>query len=326
MFKTVLITGASSGFGAESAEALARDGWRVFASMRSIDKGRVLEERSLSEGWPGSIDLVEMDVADPTSVQKAVNIVSNETGGRLDALLNNAGYSVMGAFEDLSDAECRHQMDTNFFGVLNVTRAILPMMRQAGKGRVAVVTSNAVNSPHPMLTMYAASKWALEGWAEGLAMEVAPFGIEIVVVQPGAHKTPFAQHVVPVMPKDSAYVRWMEAIEPSVADLGRWGRDPARATQTLVDAVARAEMPFRTALGEDSSFFSAMKSALPYEARALILRAIINAPAPGSFIGPSSKSEDTVTAQVARRVHDGVKPDMIDTLIRLVAQAVGARD
>lgn len=322
--KTVLITGASSGFGLGAAEALARQGWRVFASMRSLAKGRELEKRSSREAWPGSIQAIEMDVTNPASVGEAIAGIEVSADGRLDALLNNAGYSIIGAFEDLSDADCHRQMETNFFGALNVTRGVLPLMRRAGHGRIAIVTSNAVNAPHPMLTMYAASKWALEGWAEGLAMEVAPFGIKVVVVQPGAHRTPFAEHVVPVLPEDSAYARWMEQVGSGIANLDRWGREPDRAIQTLVEAVAEPDMPFRTALGEDSAFFAALKGALPYEARALILRAIINAPAPGSFMQAMRENEDGTRMQVATRLQHTLDPAALAELAKLIARSGGA--
>jgi NAD(P)-dependent dehydrogenase (short-subunit alcohol dehydrogenase family) len=319
--RSVLITGASGGFGKNAALALAREGWLVFASMRETAKGRSLVNEAEAGGLSGRVRVVELDVTDAESVEQGVASVLAETGGTLDALLNNAGYGVVGAFEDLSDADCRRQMETNFFGALTVTRAVLPAMRRAGRGRVVIVTSNAVNSPHPMLAMYAASKWALEGWAEGLAMEVAPFGVEVVVVQPGAHRTPFAQHVVPVVPAGSAYARWMEAVGPGIANLDRWGRDPERATQTLVDAVSKPDMPFRSALGEDTVAFATLKGALPYEARAWLLRAIVGAPGKGSFIGrqvAASGDEGTGSA-VARQLAQGVRKD--DSLMREMVRA-----
>jgi NAD(P)-dependent dehydrogenase (short-subunit alcohol dehydrogenase family) len=323
--KSVLITGASSGFGSDVAVSLARDGWHVFAAMRSLAKGKALEDRLQGEPVSGRIEPIELDVTDLASVERGVEHVANISGGSLDALLNNAGYSIFGAFEDLSDADCRQQMETNFYGALNVTRAVLPLMRVAGKGRIAIVTSNAVNSPHPMLTMYAASKWALEGWAEGLAMEVAPFGVEVVVVQPGAHRTPFAQNVVPVVPETSAYGRWMESIGPAVANLDRWGRDPARATATLVDAVRRPDMRFRTALGEDSAIFAALKGALPYEARALLLRAIINAPAPGAFSSAAPALGSGTVSEIAAHLHNQLDPATIAELADMLVEASRGR-
>jgi NAD(P)-dependent dehydrogenase (short-subunit alcohol dehydrogenase family) len=312
MQKTVLITGTSGGFGRSVALALAQAGWAVYASMRDTAKAGSLLEDAERRGVAGHIRPVALDVTDALSIERAVASVLADTGGHLDALLNNAGYGIVGAFEDLSDADCRRQMETNFFGTLAVTRAVLPAMRQAGRGRVVVITSNAVNSPHPMMTMYAASKWALEGWAEGMAMEVAPFGVEVVVVQPGAHRTPFAQHVVPVVPANSAYARWMEAVAPGIAKLDAWGRDPASATGTLVSAVADPFVPFRTALGEDTVAFATLKGALPYEARAWLVRAILGAPAAGSFVQEAASAGATAQgtgAAVAERLGEMLRGD-----------------
>ena len=198
--KTVMVSGASSGFGLEVSIELARRGWRVFAAMRAPEKADELRQAAAKAGVADQIETVALDLCDQKSIARAAAQVLAGCNGRLDALLNNAGYSVLGAFEDISEEDCRRQMETNFFGPLALTRHLLPAMRAQGHGRIVIVSSNAVNTPHPMLTMYAASKWALEGWAEGLAMEVSPFGLDVVVVQPGAHRTPFANHVQFVSP------------------------------------------------------------------------------------------------------------------------------
>ena len=176
--ESVLITGASSGFGRDVALALANAGRWVFASMRDISKGAALLEEA-AHNPNGRITLIELDVTDAASIGRGVDAVLDAAGGTLDALLANAGIGVMGPFEELSDEICRRQMETNFFGTLAVARAVIPAMRRAGRGRIVVMSSNSVNSPSPFMSMYAASKWALEGWAEALAMEVAPFGVDV---------------------------------------------------------------------------------------------------------------------------------------------------
>ena len=319
--RSVLVTGASGGFGRDAALALAREGWLVFASMRDPARGTPLLDDARTAACDDRVRLLRLDVTDPASVERGVAEVLAQTGSRLDAVLNNAGYGALGAFEDLSDDDCRRQMETNFFGTLAVTRAVLPSMRAAGSGRIVIVSSNAVNSPHPLLSMYAASKWALEGWAEGLAMEVAPFGIEVVVVQPGAHRTPFAQHVVPVVPTGSPYARWLEAAGPGLSNLDRWGRDPGLATPVLVDAVSRPGMPFRTALGEDTVAFASLKAALPYEARAWLVRASVGAPGKGMFVaGPTDTDAASVGEQVADQIAEGVRrnPALMRDLFRAI--------
>lgn len=317
--KSVLITGASSGFGRGLALGLARQGWLVFASMRDLGKADGLITASEALDGTGRVIPVALDVTKPASIAAAVEHVLKETGGTLDVLVNNAGYSILGAFEDCSEETCRQQMETNFFGALGVTRTVLPAMRKAQQGRIVVVTSNAVNSPHPLLTMYAASKWALEGWAEGLAMEVAPFGIEVAVVQPGAHRTEFAGNVDFIQAEASAYGRWLETALPGITNLDRWGRDPERGIADIVETVTAAHVPFRQQVGEDAKIFAALKGAAPYEARALALRAIVGLPGPGAFVdGPAPAEQNATLAEVLQLVLAAAKSDPL--LAQTVAQ------
>lgn len=321
MTKTLLVTGASTGFGADVALAMAAKGWQVFASMRDLAKATALIERAVERDCADHIVPVRIDVTDAASVSSGVASVLQQTGGTLDALLNNAGYSVIAPFEDMTDADVRAQMETNFFGTLAVTRAVLPAMRAAQRGRILTVTSNAVNTPHPMLSLYAASKWALEGWAEGLAMEVAPYGIEVGVAQPGAHRTPFATNVQFAMPESSAYASWLEAAGPSLGELDAWGRDPALAVAVIADLLDAAKLPFRTHIGEDTQIFAALKGAAPFEVRAMALRAITGAPAADAFTDgglPDSASEWPVASHIAKRVAGRLADDT--ELARVLAQ------
>ncbi|WP_336951331.1 SDR family oxidoreductase [Sphingobium aromaticivastans] len=320
--KTILVTGASTGFGSNVALALAQQGWRVFASMRDTAKGAALIEETRRTQAPGSIDLIAMDVTSNDSVGAGVEQMLAATGGQIDALLNNAGFSLLGAFEDMSDAQCRQQMETNFFGALAVTRAVLPSMRAAKSGRIVVVTSNAVNTPHPMLSLYAASKWALEGWAEGLAMEMAPFGVGVVVVQPGAHRTPFASNVVPVVPEGSAYAGWMEQATPGVSNLDRWGRPAEAATDAILTALTDPSPAFRTAIGGDAEIFAALKGALPFELRAALLRAIVGLPAPGAFTGQPVAEPTLQPAVHALLAAVSQSPELRQTIASVVCDAL----
>lgn len=312
MSQTLLITGASTGFGADVALAMAAKGWKVFASMRNPDKEGPLVDRAREAGGAGNLVPVQIDVTNAASVASGVASVLEQTSGKIDALLNNAGFSVIAPFEEMSDADVRSQMETNFFGALSVTRAVLPAMRAAQRGRILIVTSNAVNTPHPMLSLYAASKWALEGWAEGLAMEVAPYGIEVGVVQPGAHRTPFASNVQFAMPEGSAYSAWLEEAGPSLGELDAWGRDPALAVAAIADLLVATKLPFRTLVGEDTQIFAALKGVAPFEVRAMVLRAITGAPAAGAFttrLHDAGANEWPVASQIAKRVADRLAVD-----------------
>src|SRR5260221_11433980 len=185
MPRSVLITGCSSGFGLDAAVALARKGWQVFPTMRNLDKRERLDKALADAGVADRATLLQLDVDDAASVDAALQQVFDATGGRLDGLVNNAGISLGGAFEDVDDADVRRVMETNFFGVLALTKAVLPAMRAQRSGHVLIVSSNSAFSGAPGMSAYTASKWAVEGWAESLAFEVSPFGIQVVLVEPG---------------------------------------------------------------------------------------------------------------------------------------------
>jgi NAD(P)-dependent dehydrogenase (short-subunit alcohol dehydrogenase family) len=177
--KVVLITGASSGIGRACAELLASHGWRVFGTQRAAPP-------PAASG--SSLEMIAMDVDDDASVREAVNAVLAKIG-RLDAVVNNAGFAVMGAVEDTADDEAKAQMETNFFGVLRVCRAVLPAMRQQRNGTIVNISSLAGLVGLPFSGMYSASKFAVEGMSESLRLEVRPFGIRVVLVEPGDYRT-----------------------------------------------------------------------------------------------------------------------------------------
>jgi NAD(P)-dependent dehydrogenase (short-subunit alcohol dehydrogenase family) len=277
--QSVLITGASSGFGQLTAIELTRLGWRVFAAMRDPDGGAVLKDAVGALGLTERLHLIRMDVTQASSIDGAVAQVLAITGGTLDAILNNAGFTTMGFFEDMSDSQARSVMETNFFGAVAVTRAAVPIMRRAGHGRIVFVSSNAVNCPHPTMTMYAASKWALEGFAEGLAMELAPFGVEVVVLQPGNHRTPFGSNVKVIQPPASAYGALWQALMPGLEALGSNGAEPANALPAFVQSIVEPRPPFLLPIGRDVKLFSRLKRRMrSFEARASAVRHLVGFP------------------------------------------------
>lgn len=182
----VLVTGCSSGFGLLIAARLSSHGFRVVATMRDLGKASPLMTEVKRRG--GEIDLLRLDVTDPESIRAAVAQII-EKHGRIDVLINNAGYGLGGAFEDLTPEEIRGQMEVNFFGVQNVTRAVLPVMRKNNAGKIINISSVAGFSASPFLGAYNASKWALEGFSESLRYEAGLFGIDVVLIQPGTYKT-----------------------------------------------------------------------------------------------------------------------------------------
>ncbi len=175
--KVVIVTGASSGIGKSCAEYLKQRGHKVYCASRST-------EDQLSDGK------ISLDVDNDDSVNRAVQRVF-EHAGRIDVVINAAGFGIVGAVEDTAIAEAKTQFETNFFGVVRVCKAVLPVMREQGSGLIINISSIAGLVSLPFQAFYSASKFALEGMTEGLRMEVAPFGVRIVLVEPGDFRTQF---------------------------------------------------------------------------------------------------------------------------------------
>src|SRR6266852_3091977 len=189
--QVILITGASSGFGRLIAETLSRKNYQVFATMRNVN-GRnaaaAREVRELAERESLSLQVVELDVTDDGSVERAVNEVTAKCG-RIDVLVNNAGYGIMDLAESVTMAQAQRQFDTNFFGVLRMNRAVLPAMRRQGSGLLLHISSGAGRLAIPGMGLYCASKFAMEALAEVYRYELASQGIDSVVIEPGAYAT-----------------------------------------------------------------------------------------------------------------------------------------
>ncbi len=184
----VLITGCSSGIGLELARRFAQAGYRVFASVRREGpSSQALRDEAAAAGWHVQIPI--LDVTDDGSVAAAVDFLFSQTGGRIDVLVNNAGYYLYGPVEHVSPDELRAQLETNVVGVLRVTRAVLPAMRKAGVGAIVNLSSISGLVVLPVVGPYHASKFALEALTEALRYEVAPFGIRVACVEPGPFAT-----------------------------------------------------------------------------------------------------------------------------------------
>ena len=178
--RVVLITGASSGIGAACAARLAADGHRVFGTARGAEPPAA----------PGGVEWLTLDVRDDASVASGVGGVI-EAAGRVDVLVNNAGIGLAGAVEDTTPEDLVRQLDTNLLGALRMVRAVAPHMRERGRGRIVQVSSLAGRIGVPFQGAYSASKFALEGLSESLALELRPFGIDVVLVQPGDVRSGF---------------------------------------------------------------------------------------------------------------------------------------
>ena len=189
--QVVLITGASSGFGRLIAETLARKNYQVFATMRNVNgknAAAAQELRELAKRESLALHVVELDVSDDGSVEHAIRTVIDGTG-RIDVLVNNAGYGLMGVTEAVTLEQARRIMDANFFGAVRMNRAVLPYMRRQKSGLLIHISSGAGRVVIPSLGFYCASKWALEALAEEYRYELASLGIDSVIIQPGAYPT-----------------------------------------------------------------------------------------------------------------------------------------
>lgn len=180
--KVVLVTGASSGIGKAAAERFLLEGWMVYATARRVEKMKDLEGRGAT--------VMQMDVTKEVDMQRVVTAIEAKHGA-VDILVNNAGYSESGAIEDVPIADARYQMEVNVFGLVRLTQLVLPQMRQLGGGRIINISSIVGKITFPISGWYSATKHALEAISEALRFEVAPFGIDVVLIEPGAIRTEF---------------------------------------------------------------------------------------------------------------------------------------
>ena len=246
--KVFFITGASRGLGVDLARAALDAGHAVVATGRSTDSV------AAAIGAHDDLLVAQLDVTDPASAQAAVDAAVARFG-RIDVLVNNAGNFIAGTFEEIPDADFRAQLETNFFGPLNVTRAVLPVMRAQRSGHVVSISSLAGLIGQYFCSAYAASKFALEGWMESLAPEIEPFGISTTVVEPGFFRTE-------LLSKDST-----RYAEPSIEDYrdtttatieawsgmsGQQGGDPAKLARALVTLTDLEHPPARWVAGSDA--------------------------------------------------------------------------
>jgi len=246
--KVWFITGAGRGMGVDIAKAALAAGYQVAAT------GRNMEKVTQAIGESADLLVVKLDVNNPTDAEAAVTSVVEEFG-RVDVLVNNAGNFYAGFFEELSPEDFRAQVETNLFGPMNVTRAVLPVMRKQRSGLVVQISSTAGINGGEFTSAYAASKFGVEGWIESLTPEVAPFGIRTMLVEPGFFRTEL------LTPESTNYAK------PSIDDYaektrqtitawngmnGLQGGDPAKLARALVQLAGQDEPPLRWAAGADA--------------------------------------------------------------------------
>ena len=246
--KVVLVTGAGRGMGVDIARAALDAGHRVVATARDA------ERVTRAMGSPVDLLAVSLDVTNPDSVQAAVD-AAVQRFGRIDVLVNNAGNFYAGFFEEITPDDFRAQVETNLFGPLNVTRAVLPVMRAQRSGLVVTISSTGGLIGQEFCSAYSASKFALEGFMESLAPEVAPFGIRTMVVEPGFFRTDL------LTPESTSYAastiddyteRTKQTVEAWNGMNGRQGGDPAKLAAALISLATSQDPPLRWVAGADA--------------------------------------------------------------------------
>ena len=244
-----LITGVSSGFGRELAKAALARGEIVAGTVRRL--AQIDEFRALA---PGRCHAYQLDVTAAATIPDVVASVMRDTGG-IDVLVNNAGYGLIGAAEETSDVETRQLFETNFFGLLNVTRAVLPYMRAASHGHIVNFSSLAGIMGLAGCSLYCSTKFAVEGLSEALAGELAPFGIKVTIVEPGGFRTDFAGRSI-VMPArvlaEYAGTPAAKARAHMSSYRGNEPGDPVKAAHAILQAVDSNTPPLRLVLGPDA--------------------------------------------------------------------------
>jgi NAD(P)-dependent dehydrogenase (short-subunit alcohol dehydrogenase family) len=262
--RSVLITGTSTGFGLVTAVELAKRGWRVFATMRNLEKRGLLDQALKAADADGNVDLGELDVTSSASINAAVERTLAKTGGRLDSVVHNAGVAAGGAFEDLPDSELRRVMETNFFGVLELTRALLPTFRAQRSGRIVVVSSESAFAGQPANSIYCASKWAVEGWAESIAFEVSPYGIDVSLIEPGPYVTAIWDSSPRISPDASPYRNWVQYMfRAGDAHVAARGRDPQEVAVKIAEVLEARRAPFRVPVGAIAHISHFLRGKIP---------------------------------------------------------------
>ena len=263
--KIALITGCSSGFGLLTSIELAKAGYRVVATMRDLSKRAKLDQAAAGAGVVDKIDVRALDVTLSSDIATVVDTVERDYG-RIDVLVNNAGFAVAGFAEDIKLEELRLQLDTNFFGAVAMTKAVLPTMRKQRSGHIIQMSSIVGLQGSVTISSYAASKHALEGWSESLRLEVNALGIKVVLLEPGAFATGIwiegarmgEESTKSTSPNFARGLRMREAMQKIPK------ADPVTVARAVVAIAQNPNPKLRYLVGRDAKIQLALKRLLPW--------------------------------------------------------------
>ena len=267
MEKVALVTGSSSGIGFETSLALARNGFHTFATMRDLGKDEKIKQ--IIEKEDLSIEILELDVDNEESVNQAIKTIS-EKKGRIDVLVNNAGYGMWGTVEDVSIDEFKEQFETNFFSIIRLIQKVAPIMRKQSSGNIVNISSVAGRIGFPVSPAYISSKFALEGLSESLRFELMPFGINVIIIEPGVIKTNFfdSMKLSEKSQQDSTYKEITDKVISGVKMMAEMGTHPKEVADVVIKTLGEEKPLPRYVIGNDAMMFleaKKMKTDIEFE-------------------------------------------------------------
>jgi len=254
MEKVAIVTGTSSGIGFETSLALAREGYFTYATMRDTTKSDKIKEITQKENL--KISILELDVDNEKSVKSAIAQIL-EQKQRIDVLVNNAGWGLWGCVEDVSIDEFKEQFETNFFSIIRLIQEVAPTMRKQSSGTIVNVSSVVGRIGFPASPAYISSKFALEGLSESLRFEFAPFGVDVIIIEPGVIKTNFMKNMKMAKKSelDTVYKDITTKVVSGVKMMAEMGTPPKEVANTIVKAIKDKNPLPRYIVGNDASMF-----------------------------------------------------------------------
>lgn len=249
--KVAVVTGSSTGIGYETSLILSRNGFLTYATMRNLNKSENIKSVASKENLP--IQIKQLDVTDDISVKNAIQAISSEAG-RIDVIVNNAGYGLNGAFEDLAIDEIKAQYETNVFGLIRTTQAVLPIMRRQRSGTIVNISSGAGRFGFPSSSAYVSTKFAVEGLSESMSYELEPFGIRVVIVEPGVIRTNFLDGVVVAKKSkdpNSPYSQMMQKVTTGFEEMMKNASSPDVVAKVVLNAIRDKNPNLRYLAGSD---------------------------------------------------------------------------
>lgn len=277
--RIAVVTGSSSGIGFETSLALARNGFYTYATMRDLDKSKTILELTRLEELP--LEVLRLNVTDDKSVKEAIEKIANEQE-RIDVLVNNAGYALVGAFEELSIEEFKEQFETNVLGAIRVTQAVLPIMRKQRCGTIVNISSIAGRIGFPLTSAYVSSKFALEGLSESIAYETEQFRIKVILIEPGVIKTNFDNNLkigkrVAATDPNSPYAEITKRRILGFKPRFEKGSPPTEVARAILRAIESENSPeLRHLVGNDAfKLMEIRKNTSDKEFRKLVMKSVL---------------------------------------------------